>query len=178
MSTRGPKCVRRRPRHRQSRPSGATIDADRPRAPKSTTQAPVGTVRSATLVDDSKTTPESAVRVLLEFLAQRKREDRESGEIEALCARHPALATDLRMLWAEWVDADRSAMEDVASVMHRLAREVGQEVDPKVTLARDEAPDSDLASAGPTHGDRYARRKEIARGGMATIFRVRDAELR
>ena len=104
-----------------------------------------------------------------------------SGAAESLCTRHEELAPELRELGV-WLDGMTLTDE---GTLKRLERSLGFEVDPSVDLRPDlEGEDAQgSAELEPELEDgrdagRYEERGEIGRGGMGTVFRVWDRDLR
>jgi len=122
-----------------------------------------------------------AAAVFASFLDRRDRG--EAGSLSELCRRHPDLEPELLRLganWREldelWRDAGRESLSDV------LCRELGSDVDPRVSLVDGSEPDSDamldrLATREPGE-PRYRSPAEIGRGGMGAVLRVWDRDLR
>jgi hypothetical protein len=106
----------------------------------------------------------AAERVFDEHCARLERG--EPSDLEALCAAHPALAAELRALdahWRRWM----GAVERLADLAPR-------------TTPRDEALEALLVDLArhPPRASRFQAGEELGRGGMGTVLRVRDADLK
>ncbi len=107
-----------------------------------------------------------AVEAFSLFLA--RIEDGESVNFDEFCADHAQYEPELRQLHSRW--------SSMADAFGELATDTGQ--------SRGSGPELEssalLARLGETNrcGDRYTDYSEIARGGMGTILRVWDKELR
>ncbi|MFG0319265.1 MAG: hypothetical protein ACF8XB_18485, partial [Planctomycetota bacterium JB042] len=106
-------------------------------------------------MDSSPLPPESADAVFETFLIAREQGDR--VDLDSLCARHPALADELRRLHAAWSEVD-AALDRTASP----------------------PPDTrpNLLEVRRASFDRYTVGEELGRGGMGVVHSVWDAHLR
>jgi eukaryotic-like serine/threonine-protein kinase len=128
-----------------------------------------------------------AAELVGQFLA--RREGGESTDFEALCRAHPELAEEMRGLLAaseHVVALLRQVSGKTGGLVEDLARRFGAEVDPGITLQP--LPDESEAGSGGellrrlrahrTMGKRYRLLGEVGRGGMGTVLKVWDADLR
>jgi len=90
----------------------------------------------------------------------------EPSDLDALCAGHPSLAAELRALDSEW----RRWMGAVERLAELAPRTMGCHEDLEALLA-------ELARHPPRAG-RYRAGEELGRGGMGTVLRVRDGDLK
>ncbi len=129
---------------------------------------------------DWKTPSPIAVRVLLDFLAAQNRKGGGSDSLDQLCVQHPEQAAELRMLYAEWGSIETIEDSNVAeSIVARLARDLGQDIDPQIALRDGETAKTTDSSSEDEKGESgRIPRQLVARGGMATIYRIQDPELR
>jgi len=116
-------------------------------------------------------------------------ERRESGEqvdFEAFCAARPALSERLRRLREQFQRLGGSVVTAPGgeSVFGRLERRFGGSVDPRVDLAPVEGRDASRRGEvlerfrGQDAPRRYAEQEEVGRGGMGSVLRVFDNDIR
>ena len=88
------------------------------------------------------------------------------SDLDALCARHPGQAAELRALESEW----RRWMGAVDRLAELAPRTIGRHEDIEAVLA-------ELARHPPRAG-RFRAGEELGRGGMGAVLRVRDGDLK
>jgi eukaryotic-like serine/threonine-protein kinase len=107
-----------------------------------------------------------AVEAFARFLA--RVEDGETVDFDEFCARHSQFESELRRLHRQWSAMSDAIMEFTTEGGSDVG--TGQNTDSVDLLAR--------LSEQARRDDRYTDHSEIARGGMGTIVRVWDQELR
>src|SRR5688572_586200 len=125
----------------------------------------------------------AAQDVFLDFLLRRS--GGETIDIDSLCAARPALAVELRSLWAQH-ERELSRDEPGGGTLAReLRKRFGEEAAPEVSLAPGDESDVEALVAdvdphrdGSPKGTRYRVVGEIARGGMGAVYKAWDADLR
>ncbi|MEQ1893771.1 MAG: serine/threonine-protein kinase, partial [Planctomycetota bacterium] len=134
--------------------------------------------------------PEERARsVFVEHLLGRGREV--APDIAALVRAHPGLARELRAqaeAWRHFREVEARLGAGGASLGERLRAELGEEVDPGVSLqgsrpesAADSGPSSELLRRLKAHApgsSRYRILTEVGRGGMGAVLRIWDEDLR
>ncbi len=117
----------------------------------------------------------AAADVFLDFLARRA--EGAALAIGDLCAARPELAARLELLWA----AHQAALDDAPAHSGVLARRLGSDGAPKISLPELDVELSDAAAVtdvdAPT-GTRFRIESELARGGMGAVFSAYDSDLR
>ncbi len=107
-------------------------------------------------------------------------------DLEAYLDAHPGQASEMRRLYQSWMAVESLAGELSAASgwLPRILQRFG-EVDPRIDLSDSaRAPDASHAAllsqlaATRRPAPRYTLREQIARGGMGTIFKVWDSDLR
>src|SRR5262245_35365073 len=126
----------------------------------------------------------SAESVFIEFLSKRGTE--QGVDFDALCAEHPAIATELRAMYEDWARLDRliAAGSGRDDLRRKLERHFGASIDDGVDLHADSSYDvveGEVLKRLTAHSPnvtRYQPRGDIAEGGMGKILRVWDQDLR
>jgi serine/threonine protein kinase/formylglycine-generating enzyme required for sulfatase activity len=162
--------------------SGSGSGSDPARPPAADRPGPTADVPSLSGLDEAEA-------LLVDFIATEPKGD--ENALDALCLRHPEHEARLRRLHAEWAQLDR-LLASASSGSSRVAR--GRrarneptpdprplDADPLDPRTLDPRPLDDLLdqlAARASPASRYVVQREIARGGMGTVYTAWDRTLR